>query len=154
MNSARFLDSAGRLLQAPRPVIDRRRRNRARRWWVRRLALLLPLVLVFCVIGQGHVFQSLGVEIACADVDGPEAEPANTGDAPEEQERSGKHSHHCPPDCPRCPCGHIPVLASFYAPVVTAMLDFLELPAWPSLADRRTLCDPNRFERPPRLAAA
>jgi len=109
-------------------------------------------VLVFCVVGQGHVFQSLGLEIACADAGAPEAEPEGTDDIP--GERSGKHAHHCPPDCPQCPCGHIPVLASFYAPVVMATLDFLELPAWLSLDDQRTLCDPHRIERPPRHISA
>ena len=113
--------------------------------------MLLPLVLVFSVIGRGHAFQAVGLEIACAHPGEAEEEssPRGTpGDAPD------KHSHHCPSDCSRCPCGQIPVVTPDYVPEVVAILEYLELPDSALFSERASLCDVPRLDRPPRHARA
>lgn len=114
-------------------------------WWTRGLRLLLPLVLLLGVLGQGHVLEQLGVACPCETADERAVTPALHGAPDASNDTHGR----CPPDCPRCPCGHIPATPLAYVPMIEAVLDFVELPSWPS-THVVSHSDVRRLDRPPR----
>jgi hypothetical protein len=116
---------------------------------MRWLSILLPLALIFSTLGRGHVFQMMGLAIACEHPDAAQVEPTSKH-AP--AGAADMHDH-CPPDCHRCPCGQIPVMPPAQAPFIAAVIEFLELPGW-LLSEKPGQSHAHRLDRPPRHRTA
>lgn len=122
------------------------RGRRYRRW----LAALLPLVLILGTLGRGHLFQTMGLAIACEHPDQIQAGHDDSDESPED----ASHAHKgCPTNCPRCPCGQMPVVPPVYIPVLVALLDFQELPD-SMIPSHPGQSHAHRLERPPRHLGA
>ncbi|WP_437877963.1 hypothetical protein [Sorangium sp. So ce513] len=122
-----------------------RRRGQLLRW----LGAALSVLLVIGLLGQGHTFQTLGIEIACTHPAAPDAMDADDDGGGED----GPHND-CPPDCHSCACGHVPMtLPLVDPPLLSALLAAFELEdlAPLEMPGRAAL---DRLERPPRQPRA
>ncbi|WP_437783890.1 hypothetical protein [Sorangium sp. So ce1097] len=122
-----------------------RRRGQLLRW----LGAALSVLLVIGLLGQGHTFQTLGIEIACTHPAAPASVDAEDGG----ESHDGSHSD-CPPNCHSCACGHVPMtLPRVDPPLLSALLAAFELEdlAPLEMPGRAAL---DRLERPPRQPRA
>lgn len=121
-------------------------RTRRRKSWPRQALAFFTVVLALVLVGRGHVFQAIGLPVACG-----HEEETQAGDGSQHEEQ-GDHQG-CPPSCQRCACGHMPIVPSVAVVAPMRLLRFEIIPD-DFLSQLASTSDPQRLDRPPRPARA
>jgi len=119
------------------------RRPGPRKALARRALIVLALAMSLVLVGRAHVFQAIGIHIACAH---PGATQQVDNDS---HDGSDGGDHGCPASCHRCACGQMPLVPPAEAVQPVRVLCFLELPT-PTVRHLSSDGERHRIDRPPR----
>jgi hypothetical protein len=112
----------------------------------RKALALFTVLLTLVLVGRGHVFQAIGLPVACG-----HAEDAEVADGSQHDEQ-GDHDG-CPPSCQRCACGHMPIVPALADVQPHRVLRFQDIPDH-FVSQAAATSEPQRLDRPPRAARA
>jgi hypothetical protein len=121
-------------------------RARRPKTWTRKALALFTVLLTLVLVGRGHVFQAIGLPVACG-----HAEDAEVADSSQHDEQ-GDHEG-CPPTCQRCACGHMPIMPAIADAQPHRLLRFQDIPDH-FVSQLASSSEPQRLDRPPRAARA